>query len=50
MSGFLRQEDGQAVVEYAVLVSFVSIAAIVLVQLLGLGVSGLFQTALDSLP
>ena len=50
MKELLRQEDGQAVVEYAVLTVFISIAAIVLIQALGVGLAGLYQAALDGLP
>jgi Flp pilus assembly pilin Flp len=40
----LGQEGGQASVEYAVLAVFISIAAIALMQTLGLEVVGLFET------
>jgi Flp pilus assembly pilin Flp len=36
-------EDGQALVEYALLVSLISLTAFVAVQTFGLGVSGLYS-------
>jgi Flp pilus assembly pilin Flp len=43
-----RQEDGQASVEYAVLAVFISIAAITLMQTLGVQVVGLFNSIAGS--
>jgi Flp pilus assembly pilin Flp len=45
-----RHQDGQASVEYAVLASLISIAAIALIAALGLGVQGLFQTVVGLWP
>lgn len=39
----LREEEGQALVEYALLVSLIALAAFVAVQAFGLGVSGLYS-------
>lgn len=49
MKGLLSQEDGQAVVEYAVLTVFVLFAAIVLIQALGVSVANLYQDVVASL-
>ena len=38
----LAREDGQALVEYALIVSFIAIAAIVALGLLSNGVNGIF--------
>jgi Flp pilus assembly pilin Flp len=46
----LWSEDGQASIEYAALAALVSIAAIVLMAVLGLQVQGLFQGFLDAYP
>ena len=46
----LRHEEGQAVVEYAVLAALLSIAAIVTMAVLGLQVQGLFQAIVDVYP
>jgi Flp pilus assembly pilin Flp len=46
----LRQEDGQAAVEYAVIAALVSIAAVGLMAELGVQVQGLFQALLDVFP
>ena len=43
-------EDGQALVEYALLVSLVAMTAFVAVQAFGLGVSGLFSTVVANYP
>ena len=39
----LRMEEGQALVEYALLVALIAIVAIGAVQTFGLGVSGLYS-------
>jgi Flp pilus assembly pilin Flp len=46
LSGLARRassEDGQALVEYALLVSLIALAAFVAVEAFGLGVSNLFS-------
>jgi Flp pilus assembly pilin Flp len=45
-----RSEDGQAMVEYALLVSLIALAALVAVQAFGLGVSGLYSTINSVVP
>lgn len=42
-SRIARAEDGQAVVEYALLLSLVAMVAFVAVQTFGVGVSGLYS-------
>lgn len=44
------REDGQALVEYALLVSLVALVAFVAVQAFGLGVSGLYSKINDVYP
>jgi pilus assembly protein Flp/PilA len=39
-----RKEDGQAMVEYALILALVSIAALVVLQVLGSDVSNVFQS------
>jgi Flp pilus assembly pilin Flp len=43
LRGFERDESGQALVEYALLIALISIVAIGAVQAFGLGVSGLYS-------
>jgi Flp pilus assembly pilin Flp len=45
-----RDEDGQALVEYALLLSLIAIVAIGVVQVMGLHLSSLYQTIVDSFP
>jgi Flp pilus assembly pilin Flp len=45
-----RSEEGQALVEYALLLSLVALAALVSVQSFGLGVSGLYSTIVSVYP
>jgi Flp pilus assembly pilin Flp len=44
----LWQEDGQAAIEYAVIASLISIAAVAVMVILGEDVKGLFQAVLDA--
>jgi Flp pilus assembly pilin Flp len=45
-----RSEDGQALVEYALLLSLVAFVALVSVQAFGRGVSGLYSTVVSVYP
>jgi Flp pilus assembly pilin Flp len=45
-----REQDGQALVEYSLLILLVAVAAIAVVQVFGLGVSSLFQSVVDAYP
>jgi Flp pilus assembly pilin Flp len=44
----LWHEDGQAAVEYAIVASLISIAAVAAMVILGEDVKGLFQAVLDA--
>jgi pilus assembly protein Flp/PilA len=44
----LRREDGQTFVEYALLLAFIAVVALVAVQLLGTNVSSLFNQVANS--
>jgi Flp pilus assembly pilin Flp len=50
LPGFARAEDGQALVEYALLISLVALTALVAVQAFGLGVSSLYSTIVSVYP
>ena len=45
-----RTEDGQALVEYALLLSLVAFTSLFAVQAFGLGVSGLYSTVVAVYP
>jgi Flp pilus assembly pilin Flp len=45
----IRRQEGQAVVEYAVLLALILIAAVVTIGLVGGGVDDMFNTVLDDL-
>lgn len=45
----LRREDGQAMVEYALIVALISIAAISVITLMGPRLLAIFQSVLDAL-
>jgi Flp pilus assembly pilin Flp len=45
-----RAEDGQALVEYALLISLVALTALVAVESFGLGVSSLYSTIVSVYP
>jgi Flp pilus assembly pilin Flp len=44
----LRQEEGQAAIEYALIAALISIAAIGTMTLVGIGVTGFFQRFVDA--
>jgi pilus assembly protein Flp/PilA len=48
-SRFVRDEEGAAMVEYALLVALIAIVAIVAIGLVGTAVSEKFQTVADTL-
>lgn len=50
MNQLLRQEDGQAVVEYGVLAVAVAVAVVAVVTTLGLQVQSLFQQFVNVFP
>jgi pilus assembly protein Flp/PilA len=45
----VREEDGQAMVEYALILALVSIAALVILQTLGSDVSNVFTSISDAI-
>jgi pilus assembly protein Flp/PilA len=45
-----RDEDGQAMVEYGILVSLISVAAILVIPQVGTAVTNAFQSVVDALP
>lgn len=49
VKSFLREEDAPTMVEYGLLVALIAVVAIGAVTTLGTGVSGIFDTAADSL-
>jgi len=46
----VREEEGQGMVEYALIIALISIAAIVALQALGPKVQGNLQDASDAMP
>jgi Flp pilus assembly pilin Flp len=46
----LRQEEGQAAIEYGLIAVLISIAAIGTMTAVGIGVEGFFQSFLDVFP
>lgn len=47
---FVKEESGATMVEYAILVALVSVAAIAVITLIGPEITAAFQTATDALP
>lgn len=50
MSGLMGHEDGQAVVEYAVLVTLILFVAIAVITALGLDTAGLYGDVVSKIP
>ena len=50
LNSLIKDEDGQGMVEYGLLVGLISLVAIAAVTAIGIAVSGAFQTAADTLP
>jgi len=46
----LRRQDGQALVEYSMLILLIAVAAIGAVRVFGVDVSKLYQSIVDSVP
>jgi len=46
----LREEKGQGMVEYALIIAFVALAVIAVLVLLGPAIARQFQTIIDNLP
>lgn len=49
LSSFLHNEEGQGMVEYALLIGLLAIASIVIVTALGTDIAAQFQTIIDKL-
>ena len=47
---FIREEEGQDLIEYAFLVVFIAIVVMVILGTVGTAINGLFQTIIDALP
>ena len=45
----MRNEEGQALVEYGLLVALIAVVCIAVITLLGTGVRGAFQSIVDAL-
>jgi Flp pilus assembly pilin Flp len=46
----LREQDGQAAIDYAMIAVLVSVVLIGVITALGIGVQGLFQSLVDVFP
>ena len=46
---FLKDEEGQSMVEYALVTALIAVAALVTVQTLGEGIVGVFEGIIDEL-
>jgi pilus assembly protein Flp/PilA len=47
--GWIREEEGQTFVEYALLIAFIALVALVAVQLLGTNISSIFNSVATNL-
>jgi pilus assembly protein Flp/PilA len=47
--GFVREEDGQDLIEYALLAAFIALACIVAMTAVGTGINTLFNSVKDKL-
>lgn len=47
---FVKEEEGAAMVEYAILIGIIAVAAIVAIGTIGLWVTGRFETLANNLP
>ena len=50
ITSFCAEEDAATAVEYAIMVTLIGLVVIGAVTALGLATSGLFQSAVDSIP
>ena len=46
---FIKEEEGQDLIEYALLASLIAVAAIPILTLVIGGINGIFQTIIDAL-
>ena len=49
MKRLVREEEGQGLVEYALIIALISIAAILVMPTVGSTISGIFQDIIDAL-
>ncbi len=49
IDGWLRSENGQTMVEYSIVAALIAVVAMVAVQALGVGVTGVFNGIVESL-
>jgi Flp pilus assembly pilin Flp len=49
VAGGLRGERGQAMVEYAIVTALIAVVAMVAVQALGVGITGVFNNIVQSI-
>jgi pilus assembly protein Flp/PilA len=49
VTGLAKNEEGQAMVEYALILSLVSVAALIALTAIGTGVNGIFNSIVGSL-
>ena len=49
IDGWLRSEIGQTMVEYSIVAALIAVVAMVAVQALGVGVTGVFNGIVDSI-
>lgn len=49
IKGFLRDESGQDVVEYSLLLVMVGVAALLIISAMGVSISGIFSKISDKL-
>ena len=47
---FIRREEGQDLIEYALLAGLVAVASVVILGQLSDGIDGTFQSVIDALP
>lgn len=47
---FIKNNKGQSLVEYGLIIALIAVAAIVVLKALGVGIQGTFNKILDALP
>ena len=47
--GLLRREEGQTMVEYSIVAALIAVVAMVAVQALGVGITGVFNNIVSSI-
>jgi len=49
IGGLLRREEGQTMVEYSIVAALIAVVAMVAVQALGVGITGVFNNIVQSI-